>query len=74
MNKSSRMKIFGVCSVLFFIVCGSHIVKAYETNPKEAIFEGFLLATIGGYHAVLLRNLQQLPEEPDERKLTQMEN
>ncbi|MGK7914531.1 MAG: hypothetical protein AB4038_03160 [Prochloraceae cyanobacterium] len=68
------MKIFGICSILFFVFCGHHIVKTYETNPKEAVFEGFLLATIASYHVVLFRNLQQLPEQEDDQKLMPIED
>ena len=74
MSKSLRIKIFVVCSLLFFVVGGYHVVKTYETNRKEAIFEGFLLAIIAGYHTVLLQNLQQLPEQVDAQKLRQIED
>ena len=74
MSKSLRMKIFGVFTLLFFGICGHHIVETYETNRKEAVFEGFLLVTIASYHAVLWRNLQQQPEQTDDKKLMQIED
>ncbi len=74
MTKSLRMKLIGVGSVLFFVICGHHIVKTYEKNPKEAVFEGFLLATIASYHGVLLYNLQQIPEQVDGEKLRKIED
>ena len=66
MNKKVRIIMFSTLSVLFLAICGHRVVKTYnEISPAEGIFEGFLLATIAGYHAVLVRNLYQQPEEVD---------
>lgn len=64
MNKKVRVILFSTVSVLFLAICSHRVVKTYnEISPSEGIFEGFLLATIAGYHAVLVRNLHQQPEE-----------
>ena len=64
MNKRVRSSFFVATSVLFFSICSYRVIKTYnEISKAEGIFEGFLIATIAGYHVALIRNLYQQPEE-----------
>lgn len=54
-----KVKVIGTIGLLFMLICAGKIVKTYAKDPEEAVFEGFLLASVAAYHAATLQSLKQ---------------
>lgn len=59
MNKQTKVKAIGIIGLLFILACAVKVVKTYEKDPEEAVFESFLLASIAAYHGAALYTLNK---------------
>lgn len=73
MNQKMKVKVIGTIGLLFILLCAAKVVKTYEKDPEEAVFEGFLLASIAAYHGATLYSLKQKAQEDTERKIQNSE-
>ncbi len=61
-----KVKVVAIIGFLFIVACSARVVKTYQVDREEAIFEGFLLAAIAGYHGAALKQLSQEKEQQAE--------